>query len=64
MNFIEKLCFPFTTLLFIYHHGWAEYREQRKRYDEHMRLKGYSVGRYNHRQAIKDANLHRKARNR
>jgi hypothetical protein len=64
MNFIEKLLFPLTTAIFIYRHGWAEYREQRKRYDEHMRLHGYSEGKYNHRQAIKDANLLRKARNR
>jgi hypothetical protein len=64
MNFIEKLLYPFTTLLFIARHGWAEYRIQRKRYDEHMRLHGYGESKYNHRQAIKDANLLRKARNR
>jgi uncharacterized protein YeaO (DUF488 family) len=64
MNFWEKLVYPFTTLIFIYKHGWAEYREQRRRYDEHMRLTGYGEAKYNHREAIKQANLLRKARNR
>jgi hypothetical protein len=64
MNFIEKLIFPFTTLQFIWEHGWAEYKEQRRRYDEHMRLTGYGDGKYNHKEAIKQANLMRKARNR
>ena len=64
MNFIEKLLFPLTTLRFIWNNGWAKYREQRKRYDEHMRLKGYGDGKYNHKQALKEANLLRKARNR
>ncbi len=64
MNFIEKLLYPITTLQFIYEHGWAEYKAARKRYDEHMRLTGYGAAKYNHKQAVKDANLLKKARNR
>jgi len=64
MNFIEKLLYPITTLKYIYDHGWAEYKAARKRYDEHMRLTGYGEAKYNHRQAIKDVDLLKKARNR
>jgi len=64
MKFIEKVIFPFTTLIFIYKYGWDEYKAARKRYDEHMRLTGYGEAKYNHREVIKQANLMRKARNR
>lgn len=64
MDFWEKVLFPLTTLRFIWKNGWAEYKAARMRYDEHMRFTGYGDGKYNHRQAIKQANLQRKMRNR
>lgn len=48
------------TIQYIRLHGWAEFREARKRYDTHARLQEYGEARFNKKNYIKQIQLAKK----
>ena len=56
MGLLSPFYHIWDTVCFIREHGWEEYKEARKRYDNHMRLTSYGDARFNKKNYIKQLN--------
>ena len=62
MTILAPLYRLWDTVCYIREHGWAEYREARKRYDNHARLQGYGDAKFNKKNYIKNLNVLKKVK--
>jgi hypothetical protein len=60
MGLLAQFYHLWDTICYIHKNGWAEYCEARKRYDNHIRLQGYSEGKFNKKNYIKNINALKK----